>query len=176
MIKKKKRVFKTFFPWQYEEEQNWLEKMAKEGWLLEKAGLWYQFQAGQPKDVIYRLDFVEISRKKIAAYRQIFIDSGWEFVTSNWSGFQYFRIPADQFNTDIYSDVPSRIEQLRRVRNLALLMAAVWIVILTPFNNGDGRQFVLGNLLIFGLPGVLYAWWAFHIHRRMKKLEKEQAD
>ncbi len=130
---KNKWIFKYFFPWQYDEEQNWLEEMAKEGWLLQRVGVGYHFRAAGPQNVIYRIDFVELGGKKLATYRKMFINSGWEYAASNLFGYQYYRIPVKRFSTDIYSDdVPSRIEHLRRIRYSALILAAVSVVIITP--------------------------------------------
>ncbi len=171
---KNKWIFKYFFPWQYDEEQNWLEEMAKEGWLLQRVGVGYHFRAAGPQNVIYRIDFVELGGKKLATYRKMFINSGWEYAASNLFGYQYYRIPVKRFSTDIYSDdVPSRIEHLRRIRYSALILAAVSVVIITPYNQGTGYSYILGILLIFGIPAALYAWWAFHIIRKIKLLQRE---
>lgn len=170
---KNKWIFRYFFPWQYEEEQNWLEEMGKEGWLLQRVGMGYHFRAAEPQNVFYRIDFVELGGGKLALYRKTFINSGWEYAASNWIGYQYYRIPVEKFSIDSCSDVPSRIEHLRRIRYSALILAAVSVVIITPYNNGTGYGFILGILLIFSIPAALYSWWAFHINRKIKMLQSE---
>jgi hypothetical protein len=173
-----KSVYKNFNPWQIEEEQAWLEEMARQGWRLVRIGLLYHFVSAPPEEVVFRLDYVDLySRKKLAAYRQLFLDSGWEFVCANWSSFQYFRIPVDQFNTDIYSDLPSRVEQLRRMRNSAFSLVAVWIALMVPMLDFDGGGAM--NLLILGsylAVAGFYLAWANKTTKKIKELENQLAD
>ena len=169
----RKSIFKNFYPWQFEEEQNWLQEMARQGWRLVKVDILYYFIAAEPEEVVYRLDYVEIYGKKMARFRQLFIDAGWEFVCANWSGFQYFRIPLAQFTTDIYSDLPSRVEQLKRLRNSAITLVAVWIALMVPMidfeNSGMNLLIVVSYLLVAGI----YVVWANKATKKIKALEQQ---
>ena len=82
----------------YEKEEEFLSKMASEGWhfvnlhkgLITK----YEFDKGEPIDYVYQLDYVN-KTEDTQSYHQLFLDAGWEEVFS-WDGvydgkWYYFR-------------------------------------------------------------------------------------
>ena len=70
---------KWFWPWQND---------AEEAWRLAKANLFgfYTFQADQPADYVYRLDYQTPAKKEAPDYLQLFQDAGWEHMAkfSSW--------------------------------------------------------------------------------------------
>ncbi|MBN2048326.1 MAG: DUF2812 domain-containing protein [Anaerolineaceae bacterium] len=174
-----KRINKLFNPWQYEEEQAWLQEMAHQGWQLKKLGILgasYIFEKAAPRETIYRMDYVGVYGRKLKQYRALFTDSGWEYVCANPSGFQYFRVPAAEFSTDIYSDLPSRLEQMKRMNEAA---TALFVSLLLIY----GVTFL--NLEIFSLPvGLLltlvfispYIHWMTNTGKKIKVLKQRLAD
>ena len=54
--------------------------MHQQGWKLVSGGIVYTFARCEPEDVIYQLDYNEASHKDSEAYRQMFADSGWEYI------------------------------------------------------------------------------------------------
>ena len=51
--------FKWFWAWQDEKEENWLRGMSQQGWhlLSAKPFGFYNFESGEKKDFVYRLDY-----------------------------------------------------------------------------------------------------------------------
>ena len=82
--------FKWFWTWQDDREEAWLGEMARADWHLKSLGLpgFYTFIAGEPRNDVYRLDFV-MDRKDYQAYLRQFRDAGWEHV-GEMGGWQYF--------------------------------------------------------------------------------------
>ena len=75
--------FKLFWAWQDEKEEIWLSEMAEQGFHLDRISLpgWYDFNVGEPRKDVYRLDFQSLrSNKDRDSYLQLFADSGWEHV------------------------------------------------------------------------------------------------
>lgn len=153
--KNRKTVWKLFWPWQYEQEEEWLEEQAKQGWLVEKASLVYQFRKSHPQELVYRIDYLSItSQKKLDSYKTTFEESGWEYVVSNF-GWHYFRIPADEYSIDIYSDTPSKIEQLKRMNQDAFGLLSVYFllaIVILDFESwfGIGMGLLYVGILAMG--------------------------
>lgn len=127
----KKKISKVFMPWNFEKEQAWLEEQASEGWSLEKTFFNYRFVKAEAQEMVYRVDYFSITnKKKMEEYKAIFEESGWEFVHSS-IGWHYFRIPASQYDTDIYSDPQSRIDQLKRVNQDTLGIFFLYFILFT---------------------------------------------
>lgn len=59
MTKHMIRKFKWFWPWQDEQEEEWLSVMATEGWHLERLGFpgYYHFREGEPEEMVNRLGY-----------------------------------------------------------------------------------------------------------------------
>lgn len=56
----KKKVYKIFFVWEYEKEEQWLNKMSAEGWQLIKGSSYkYIFEKGEPNEYEYRLELLD---------------------------------------------------------------------------------------------------------------------
>lgn len=155
MEKNRVRKFKLFWLWQDEKEEAWLREMALDGLHLSAvAPMVYTFEHGEPRDDVYRLDYMA-NRSDYGEYRQLFDDAGWEFVgvMTHW---HYFRKPAGaQGPHELYTDPESKVERYRRV--LAFMIIFLPIVITT---------------LVVDLPGpfkILMAaitlFWAYSIVR-----------
>ena len=113
-----KRLFRWFWPWQDVQEEDWLSRLAGERGLhlvaLAPPGI-YTFRIGEPRAMIYRLDYQYLKGQDRPAYLQLFLDAGWEHVgqMSNW---QYFRRPqVEGEENEIFTDPASKAEKYRRV-------------------------------------------------------------
>jgi hypothetical protein len=178
---RKKTVLKLFFAWQDQEEQHWLEHMAAEGWLLNGYFfLLYEFTYSEPREYVYRIDYKLTSDKDLDEYTEIFAQGGWEHVCS-FSGWQYFRIPKEEYSTDIYTDAASRIEVLKRRLALAFIIALpsfIFLFIIRPYqitSYGSVFQIFLGLLSIFMLIVlILLGIMIFKLYQHIRKLENEK--
>lgn len=112
-----KNIFKIFFAWQEGKEEKWLSQMSKEGWHLNKSGLFnYEFIKGEPMDIIYKLDYKPFRNEKIDDYITLFEDSGWEYVT-RFAGWFYFRTEtSNSYGLELYNDNASKIKKYSTLR------------------------------------------------------------
>ena len=79
----KKNVRKIFFVWEYEKEEQWLNKKSEEGWQLVKASIGkYQFESGIPHEYTYRLELLDknLNSKESTSYLNFLQDTGIEMV------------------------------------------------------------------------------------------------
>lgn len=118
MENNKKFVRRSFFAHQYEKEEEFLSKMASEGWhfvnlhkgLITK----YEFDKGEPIDYVYQLDYVN-KTEDTESYHQLFLDAGWEEVFS-WDGvydgkWYYFRkLRTGNKEDRIFTDIESKYQ------------------------------------------------------------------
>lgn len=118
-----KTVFKIFFAWQEKKEEKWLREMSNKGWHLDNTGfLNYMFRRGEPKDIIYRLDFKIIRNENIDDYITLFEDAGWEYI-SRMGPWYYFRTEAKKGqDQELYSDNASRIRMYNSLRWLLIIL------------------------------------------------------
>jgi len=121
-----KRLFRWFWPWQDEQEEAWLSHLAGERGLhlvsLAPPGI-YTFAIGEPRAMVYRLDYQYLKGQDRPSYLQLFRDAGWEHVgqMSNW---QYFRRPVvEGEENEIFTDPASKAEKYRRVLPLLVLIS-----------------------------------------------------
>ncbi|MBL4931842.1 DUF2812 domain-containing protein [Clostridium paridis] len=113
-----KKVFKLFYIFDLEKEENWLREMANKGWFFEKVNYLgvYTFIKGPCTDTIYKIDFNK-NIGDIEEYYDLFRESGWEFIYKI-RFFKYFRYGGDASsyrNTpDIYNEPTEHIAFLRK--------------------------------------------------------------
>jgi hypothetical protein len=179
-----KRCIRYFGAWEAEKEERWLNRMAREGWLLtDVSSMLYRFRRVEPKNWVYQLDFMEVTGQDFLDYEQLFEDAGWKYVTTltNW---HYFRSDGDDINVrKIHSDIQSRISVLERVRRMVLLAGIPsfsWlgyypILLLTAF-SGRVHPILIGLYVMVLAVVVLIVYSLIRLNqeiRRMKELGKE---
>ncbi len=154
--------FRWFWAWQDEREEAWLAEMSREGWHLLKVRIpcLYNFQKGEPKHYVYRLDFQTSGRKDRNAYLQLFRDAGWEHL-GNMSTWEYFRKKARPGEEpEIFTDPESKIQKYERVIAFIVLFLPILLLPLWPDNPGPfGKPLVdrgiLGLVLYFVIAVIL---------------------
>jgi len=127
----RKVIFKTFFIWEYEKEEKWLNKMSSKGWQLVDARLFkYTFEKGEPDEYIYRLELLDKkpSTSEGKAYVDFLDEVNIESVGQcrNWI---YLRIKRSNGDFSSEDKVHSNLTRIMRVddlyqfsRNLTLCM------------------------------------------------------
>lgn len=117
--------FKWFWAWQDEKEEVWLGEMARAGWHLQSLSLpgFYTFIAGEPRNDVYRLDFV-INQKDNQLQ-----DEGWEFV-GRMGSWQYFRIEVKDGRVPQITN-EWKIAKYNRVLTALAVFFPIWILLLT---------------------------------------------
>ncbi|MFA6831364.1 MAG: DUF2812 domain-containing protein [Bacteroidaceae bacterium] len=116
----KKTIFRTFFIWEYEKEEKWLNKMSSKGWQLVNARLLkYVFEKGEPNEYIYRLELLDKNPKtsESKAYVNFLDEINIESVgqCQNWI---YLRIKSSLGNFSCEDRLHSNLTRIIRVDDL----------------------------------------------------------
>ncbi len=149
-----KVIFRLFGPWQDEQEEIWLTKMASEGYHFVKCTKpgWYTFIKGESKKVKYCLDY-QASASEREKYRQLFDDAGWEYAgeMNNW---HYYRKEYEGTEApEIFTDNESKIQKYKRVLmffSLLLLSLGVLPLSISLLVRSEGLDFLRGFLMGMG--------------------------
>lgn len=156
-----KREFRYFSIVEYEEEQDYLRAQHQSGWRFVRISGFcvYHFEACEPEDVVYQLDYNQDGLAHRDEYVKMFADCGWEYL-QDYVGYSYFRKPASEMNGDeeIFCNESSRAQMLERVfKGRFFPMSIIFLCILIPqFTwNLYSARYPLATL--FGLLIVSYA-------------------
>jgi hypothetical protein len=170
MEQKTIRKFKWFWGWQDQREEDWLRQMSQAGWHLKEPGVsgFYTFVSGEPRDYVYRLDFIDSPQKDRREYLQLFQDAGWDYL-GEAMGWQYFRTLARPGESpEIFTDSDSKIQKYKRM--LTFLMAVAPGLALTyviVMDELPAWPVVLLTVLL-----ALDGWFAIQILRRIRQLKR----
>lgn len=75
-----KSVIKMFWDWQYEKEEEWLNSMADQGWVLESSStVFYKFRKCEPGEYTVRMGISRIKEECV----KLASDHNAEFISSN---------------------------------------------------------------------------------------------
>ena len=124
-----KKVFKIFWAWQDYNEEIWLNHMARKGWALKSYNYIYTFEKIDPAPYIYKLDYKATPDDDLDEYKEIFQDTGWEYVTQ-YGKWHYFRtLETGEHPTEIYSESEFHIETYNNLlRNLKSFLITLLII------------------------------------------------
>ena len=167
---------KWFWAWQDDKEEEWLSDMSKQGCHLSKPGYFgrYEFEQGEPRNYVYRLDFMTGKKDQKETYLQYFIDAGWEYL-GEYGSWQYFRILAEENEKpEIYTDTVSKIQKYRRVLLLLVILFPIYMLPLNLHNvlERDPHWLMTGILILWVILLFVYGISAIKILGRIKELRK----
>ena len=131
-----KRQFKYFTIMEYEDEQEYLRRMHNDGWKFKSVAFpgIYTFEACEPEDVVYQLDYNQEGIKNKAEYLQMFQDCGWEYLC-DFVGYSYFRksVSEMQGEEEIFNDNSSKLDMLYRVYQGRMMpLIVIFLLIICP--------------------------------------------
>ena len=158
-------IRKWFWVWEFEKEENWLNEMALNGWVLEIVGFCtYHFVRREPEEYTVRLEM----RPYDESYVQFMEETGAEFV-GRMMMWIYFRKKTADGPFDLFSDIDSRISHLDKIGKMLLLLG--------------GMNLIVGLANTFGAPhmgwinllcATLLMYCLGRIHGKKEALEKER--
>ena len=161
----KKTVWKWFFVWEFEKEEEWLNEMSREGWALCGVGICkYTFERCMPDEYTVRMEM----RKPEEGYIGFIEETGAEYIgrVTQWL---YFRKRNEEGPFDLFSDIDSRIEHLNRIGSMIRLIGIANLMI--GFANSLNRSNV-GWLNLMCATLLMYALG--RIRGKQEALEKER--
>lgn len=129
MRNKNKKIIPRFYTVaDIEKEEKFLNKMSLSGWHFYKGdGFLYHFIRGEEKNYYYRMDFVYNS-KVDDDYKQMFLDAGWEILYKSQKLILFRTDFALNKNIEIYTDIPTRLTELKKISNYALTCLLIPII------------------------------------------------
>ena len=166
----------------FREEEAWLREMAREGLHLLRMVVpcFYIFEKGEPRDVIYRLDFT--NNAEGGDYARMLGEFGWENC-GRCMGWIYWRRDADalanEAEGELFSDDESRLDMVKKViRTRMLPLLTIFLCCVLPqffraLDGGElwGRGFFLG---FFGTMTRLYVYLIIHCGGKLRRMQKER--
>ncbi len=157
MKKKTKTTFNVYAAWDFDKEAEEYNRMSEKGWQLVNGGCFcqkYEFD----DSVVYRyqLDFNN-KIDSMERYDEMFREMGWERINSTFNNWHIFRkkydpsLPEEEY--EIYTDNESRIEMLKRWRNLSLVVTLFLLSsAIHPINQAfNGYYTLAGSIALIGL-------------------------
>ena len=162
----RKMVRKWFWAWEFEKEEQWLNGMARQGWLLDSVGFCtYYFVACEPGAYTVRLEMRDHDQE----YLDFMAELGAEYV-GRMVKWIYFRRKVEDGPFDLYSDIDSRVDHLDRIGKLLAVCGGANLVIgvvnsFNPVVPIGWVNLLCATLLMYGLG---------RIHGKKEALERER--
>ena len=142
----RKIIKKWIWIWDFDKEEQWLNTMAQQGWVLDKVGFCrYEFIPCEPGEYTVRLEM----REHDEAYLGFMADTGAEYLgrVMKWS---YFRKKTALGAFDIFSDADSRIAHLNSICTLLGTLAGANVAIGLALRSGK-LNLLCAALLFYAL-------------------------
>ena len=167
---------KWFWAWQDDKEEEWLSDMSKQGYHLSKPGFFgrYEFEQGESRNYVYRLDFMSDRKVKKETYLQFFADAGWEYI-GEFGSWQYFRILAEgEHQPEIYTDVASKIKKYERILVILVIFQPTYLVLLNVNNilQYDLGWFTAGIFILWLMIVSVFTFGMIKLIMRIQELKK----
>lgn len=160
-----KTIFKWVWVWDFEKEEEWLNEMARNGWVLDGVGFCsYRFRRCQPEEYIVRLEM----HSPDEAYLRFMEDTGAEYV-GRMTKWIYFRKKSEEGPFDLFSDIDSRVAHLDRIGKMLLVVGLLNLGI-GVINSLNASHLGWLNLLCSTL--LMYALG--RIHGKKEALERDR--
>ncbi|MFP4457762.1 MAG: DUF2812 domain-containing protein [Clostridia bacterium] len=171
---------KVFFAWNFEQEEQWLNQMSKEGLQLISVGFCkYVFEKDKNKKYTYKVELLDNlpSNPKSQDYIEFLEETGIEHIGS-YIRWIYLRKDASKGEIELFSDNSSRIKHYKKV--IFLLMAISPLMIVNLFNlynfyTRTSSPLLMGilafNIIISTLMGV----GILKLYKAIKDLKKDSS-
>lgn len=122
---KRRTIRKWFWVWEFDEEEKWLNDMARRGWALESVGFAkYIFVESEPDEYTVRIEMLDHSPASSEGqdYIDFIEETGAEYI-GNVIKWVYFRKKQADGQFDLYSDIDSRVKHLDRIMKMLGVIA-----------------------------------------------------
>ncbi|WP_240415938.1 DUF2812 domain-containing protein [Paenibacillus periandrae] len=146
------RKFKFFI--NFDKEEEWLNEMARQGYIFTGKSFGYKFQPAKPEHAAIKMDYRKFKKTAdFEDYRALFEDSGWKHIAgTKSSGAQYFKNSGAHGSEDIFSDTDSKAARYKRISEIWVSTATALIplfVVLTTTDLIDVKAFLNPKLLYY---------------------------
>ena len=163
-MSERKTIHKWFWVWEFEKEEDWLNDMALQGWVLDGIGFCtFHFVRCEPGEYIVRLQLTDTDTNYMDFMKEINAEYIGRMI--KWV---YFRRKTDYGFFEINSNLDSRIAHLNRIGKLlsSIGFANILIGIANSAHSGASIiNLLCGCVLMYGLG---------RIHGKKEDLENER--
>ncbi len=158
-------VRKWIWVWDFDREEEWLNDMALNGWVLEGVG-WctYRFMRCEPGEYAVRLEMHPYDE----AYIDFMRETGAEYI-GRMIAWVYFRKKTSEGAFDLFSDIDSRIRHLDRIGKMLAAVGGMNLVIGLVNTFSPAR---LGSINLIVATLLMYALG--RIHGKKESLARER--
>ena len=164
-MENRKTIKKWFWIWDFEKEEDWLNEMAINGWVLESIGFCtYHFVRCEPGEYTVRLEMHSYDE----TYLSFMKETGADYV-GRMAMWIYFRKKTADGSFDLFSDIDSRISHLDKIGKWLSVIGGANLVIGIA-NTFNPARIGWINLLCATL--LMYALG--RIHGKKEALERER--
>ena len=160
-----KTIRKWFWVWSFDKEEEWLNEMALNGWVLKSIGFCtYHFERCEPGEYSVRLEMHPYDEP----YLEFMKETGAEYV-GRMMMWIYFRKKIADGPFDLFSDIDSKISHLNKISQLLTLFGGLNLFMGIINSANETRvgwiNLLCATLLMYGLG---------RIHGKKEALEKER--
>lgn len=156
-----KWVIYNFLPYEYEHLEEYLEKMASRGWILDDMmGAYLKFKKGEPKNLKYSVDIMDSvsffdgkDSNKAVEYREYCKEAGWNFVCER----EKIQVYCSEYNKDkveIHTDETEKFNTIRKasLKYVCLNFITLICLLFTQYilTVGSNNAHFLASLLSLG--------------------------
>ena len=164
-MENRKTIRKWIWVWDFEKEEDWLNEMAMNGWVLDSVGFCsYHFIRCEPGEYSVRLEMHSYDE----AYLSFMKETGAEYV-GRMMMWIYFRKKTANGAFDLFSDIDSRIRHLDRIGKMLSVIGLANLAIGIANTFSPSRMgwvnLICATLLMYALG---------RIHGKKEALEKER--
>lgn len=137
IFRNKKWVVFNFLPYEHKSLEDYLEKMALRGWILENIkGYYLKFRKDTPKKLRYSVDVLDSisfmdgkDTDKALEYREYCKEAGWKFVCER-NKIQVYCSELDEERIDIHTDEVEKFNTVRKASLKYVLLNLITIICL----------------------------------------------
>ena len=164
-MENRKTIRKWFWVWDFEKEEDWLNEMALNGWVLDGVGFCsYDFIRCEPGEYTVRLEMHGWDEQYVDFMRE----TGADYV-GRMLAWIYFRKKTEDGPFDLFSDIDSRIKHLDQIGRV-LLCVGVMNLGIGILNSMNPIHVGWINLLC----SAFLMYCLGRIHGKKEALEKER--
>ncbi len=142
-----KTAWRLWWEWSPERIENWLEEMARQGWILfqvDVASLRFKFMRGEVNQIRYCTDYQENPGDD---YFKLFKDDGWELVWAGAFGWYIWRKPYTGERPAIYTDKATMINKTKRsIKVAGSILLFYLLLFMLFFVLGPGLKTIEDNI------------------------------
>ncbi len=165
MMENRITIRKWFWVWSFEKEEDWLNEMAMNGWVLDSVSYCtYHFVRCEPGEYSVRLEMHPYDE----AYLSFMRETGAEYV-GRMMMWIYFRKKTADGPFDLFSDIDSRIRHLDRIGKVLAVIGGANLLIGIANTFSPAR---LGWVNLLAATLLMYALG--RIHGKKEALEKDR--